>query len=76
MDMALKFFFELSKNHAYVIRKGGFATGVIIGYTPEEGRVYSREKFSGKENVRLDKTIQTTLLKTIELADAKILIEV
>ena len=52
------------------------ATEVDIGFTLEEGAEVQEQKFSSKGDARKDETIQTTLLKVIERADAKTVIEV
>ncbi len=51
------------------------ATEVVIGFTLEEGAAVQEEKFSSKGDARKDETIQTTLLKVIERADAKTVVE-
>ncbi len=51
------------------------ATEVVIDYIPEEGATVQKQKFSCKNDVRKDETIQTTLLKVIERADAKTVFE-
>ncbi len=52
------------------------ATEVVVGYIAEEGAESQEQKFSSKDDVRKDETIQTTLLKVIERADAKTVLEV
>jgi len=52
------------------------ATEVIIGFILEEGADVQEQKFSSKSDARKDETIQTTLLKVIERADAKTVVEV
>jgi hypothetical protein len=52
------------------------ATEVVIGFVSEEGAEVQVQKFSCKDDVRKDETIQTTLLKVIERADAKTVLEV
>jgi hypothetical protein len=51
------------------------ATGVIVGYISEEGAEAQEQKFSSKGDARKDETIQTTLLKVIERANAKTVIQ-
>jgi len=51
------------------------ATEVVIGFIAEEGAAPQEQKFSSKGDARTDETIQTTLLKVIERADAKTVIE-
>jgi len=52
------------------------ATEVVMGFISEEGAEVQEQKFSSKDDVRKDETIQTTLLKVIERADAKTVLEV
>jgi len=52
------------------------ATEVVVGFTSEEGDPVQEQKFSSKGDARKDETIQTTLLKIIERADAKTVLEV
>ena len=52
------------------------ATEVVVAFTQEEGAAVQEQKFSSKENARQDETIQTTLLKIIERADAKTVLEI
>lgn len=47
------------------------ATEVVVGFVSEEGAAPQEQKFSSKDDV-----IQTTLLKVIERAEAKTVIEV
>ena len=53
-----------------------YATGVIVGFIAEEGAEAQEERFSSAGDARKDETIQTTLLKVIERANAKTVIEV
>jgi len=50
-------------------------TEVVVGFLLEEGAELQEQKFSSKGDVRKDETIQTTLLKVIERADAKTVLE-
>lgn len=52
------------------------ATEVVIGFILNEGVQAQEQKFASKRDVRKDETIQTTLLKVIERADAKTVVEV
>jgi len=52
------------------------ATQVVIGFILEEGDDTQEQKFTSKGDAREDETIQTTLLKVIERAGAKTVIEV
>jgi hypothetical protein len=61
---------------AYFGESDDCATGVVVGYTLEEGAEVQEESFSSKGDARQDETIQTTLLKVIERANAKTVIEV
>jgi len=51
------------------------ATEVVVAFTQEEGAAVQEQKFSSKDDARKDETIQTTLLKIIERADAKTVLE-
>ncbi|MBL4942225.1 MAG: hypothetical protein JKY81_11245 [Colwellia sp.] len=61
---------------AYFGVSSSCATEVVVGFTSEEGAAAQEQKFSSKGDVRKDETIQTTLLKIIERADAKTVVEV
>jgi hypothetical protein len=52
------------------------ATEVVVGFIPEEGADVQEQKLSCKDDVRKDETIQTTLLKIIDRADAKTVLEI
>ena len=52
------------------------ATHVVVGFIQEEGATAQEQTFSSKDDARQDETIQTTLLKVIERADAKNVLEV
>jgi len=60
---------------AYFGQSADCATDVVVGYISEEGVDVQEQKFSSKNDARKDETIQTTLLKVIERADAKTVIE-
>ena len=47
----------------------------MIGFIQEEGAPVQEQTFSSKGDARLDETIQTTLLKIIERAEAKTVLE-
>lgn len=61
---------------AYFGESTSYATEVVVGFIAEEGAVSQEQKFSSKADARKDETIQTTLLKVIERADAKTVLEV
>jgi hypothetical protein len=61
---------------AYFGKTTDCATEVVVGFTLEEGAAMQEQKFASAGDVRKDETIQTTLLKVIERADAKTVIEV
>jgi hypothetical protein len=61
---------------AYFGEPSGFATEVVVGLVSEEGAATQEQKFTSKGDARKDETIQTTLLKIIERADAKTVLEV
>ena len=52
------------------------ATDVIVSFVIDDGAVPQEQKFSCQGNAREDQTIQTTLLKIIERADAKTVVDV
>jgi hypothetical protein len=60
---------------AYFGQSADCATDVVVGYISEKGVDVQEQKFSSKNDARKDETIQTTLLKVIERADAKTVIE-
>lgn len=60
---------------AYFGKSVDCATEVVVGFILEEGAVVQEQKFSSEDDVRKDETIQTTLLKVIERADAKTVLE-
>jgi hypothetical protein len=60
---------------AYFGESAELATEVVVGFIMEEGAAVQEQKFSSKSDVRKDETIQTTLLKIIERADAKTVLE-
>jgi hypothetical protein len=59
----------------YFGKSASLANEVVVGFTLEEGDAVQEQKFSSKGDARKDETIQTTLLKIIERADAKTVIE-
>ena len=61
---------------AYFGESSSCATEVVLGFTSEEGSVAQEQKFSCEGDGRKDETIQTTLLKVIERAGAKTVLEV
>lgn len=52
------------------------ATEVVVGFTIDEGATVQEQKLVSEGDVRKDETIQTTLIKIIERADAKTVLEV
>ena len=52
------------------------ATQVVVGFILEEGAAAQEQQFLSETDARKDETIQTTLLKIIERADAKTVVEV
>ena len=52
------------------------ASEVVISYTEEEGAEPQKQTFASGEDAREDETIQSTLVKIIERADAKTVTEV
>ena len=61
---------------AYCGKSADLATEVVVGFTSEEGAPVQEQTFASKMDARKDETIQTTLLKVIERADAKTVLEV
>jgi len=61
---------------AYFGETESCATEVVVGFISEEGIPAQEQKFLSKSDARKDETIQTTLLKVIERADAQTVIEV
>ena len=51
------------------------ANEVVMGFIAEEGVAPQKQKFASKTDAITDETIQTTLLKVIERADAKTVTE-
>ncbi|MBQ4845208.1 hypothetical protein [Pseudoalteromonas sp. MMG005] len=60
---------------AYYGTSSDCANEVIVEFIAEEGAQPQAQKFSSKTDARKDETIQTTLLKVIERADAKTVLE-
>ena len=60
---------------SYYGQSADCATEVLVGFILEEGSETQEEKFSSKGDARNDETIQTTILKVIERANAKTVIE-
>lgn len=52
------------------------ATEVVITLTLEEGEESQIQRFSSKNNAREDETIQSVLVKTIELTNANTVTEI
>jgi hypothetical protein len=52
------------------------ATQVVVSFILEAGASPQEERFSSESDVRKDETIQTTLVKIIERAEAKTVVEV
>lgn len=61
---------------AYFGESADCATEVVVGFILEEGANTQEERFSSIGDARKDETIQTTLVKVIERANAKTVIEV
>tara|TARA_R110000744_G_scaffold75612_1_gene150246 strand:- start:68 stop:352 length:285 start_codon:yes stop_codon:yes gene_type:complete len=61
---------------AYFGETENIATQVVVSFILEAGASPQEEKFSSEGDVRKDETIQTTLVKVIERADAKTVVEV
>lgn len=61
---------------AYFGESADFATKVVLSFLLEEGGDAQEESFSSTSDVRKDETIQTTIVKIIERAEAKTVIEI
>jgi len=61
---------------AYYGESADRACEVVVAFIAEEGEPAQEQKFSSKGDARQDETIQTTLLKVIERAEAKTVLEV
>jgi hypothetical protein len=61
---------------AYFGESDSCATEVVVGFISQEGAEALEERFFSKGDARKDETIQTTLLKVIERANAKTVVEV
>jgi hypothetical protein len=61
---------------AYFGESESCATKVVVSFVLEEGADAQEEKFLSESDVRKDETIQTTIVKIIERAEAKTVIEV
>lgn len=61
---------------AYFGASADKATEVVIGFTLEEGATAQEQKFTCDSDIREDETIQTTVLKIIERAEAKTVLQV
>lgn len=61
---------------AYFGKSDSIASEVIVSFIAEEGAQPQEERFSCEGDARNDETIQTTLLKIIERANVKTVVEV
>lgn len=61
---------------AYFGPSADCATEVLVGFILEEGAATQEQKLTSNDNARRDETIQTTILKIIERADAKTVLEI
>jgi len=59
----------------YFGKSASCATEVVVSFMLEAGASAQEEKFSSTSDVRKDETIQTTLVKIIERADAKTVVQ-
>jgi len=60
---------------SYFGESTNYASEVVIGFIQEEGAAAQEQRFTSKGDVKKDESIQTTLLKVIERADAKTVLE-
>jgi len=61
---------------AYFGAAENFATEVVVSFILEADADAQQERFTSESDVRKDETIQTTLVKIIERAEAKTVVEV
>jgi hypothetical protein len=61
---------------AYFGESADCANEVVVGFISEEGAEVQEQKFVSKGDARKDETIQTALLKVIERAEAKTVLEI
>lgn len=61
---------------AYFGETTNYATEVVVGFISEEGAAAQEQRLTSKSDARKDETIQTTILKVIERAGAKTVLEV
>jgi hypothetical protein len=61
---------------AYFGESTNYATEIVVGFISEEGATAQEQRLTSKSDARKDETIQTTILKIIERADAKTVLEV
>lgn len=61
---------------AYYGASFDMATEVIVGFVSGDGAAVQEQKFVCEGDARKDETIQTTLLKIIDRAEAKTVLEV
>ncbi|NRA52531.1 MAG: hypothetical protein HRU23_00105 [Gammaproteobacteria bacterium] len=59
----------------YLGQSESSASEVVVGFIIEKGAQAQEERFFSKGDARKDETIQTTLVKIIERADAKTVVE-
>lgn len=60
---------------SYFGKTADCASEVLIGYIAEENASVQEQRFQCESDARTDETLQTTLLKVIERADAKTVLE-
>ena len=60
----------------YFGESSDLATEVVVGFISEEGAAVQEQKFVCEGDAKKNETIQTTLLKIIERADAKTVLDV
>ncbi|XQW84120.1 hypothetical protein ACOYR1_13365 [Thalassotalea piscium] len=61
---------------AYFGKSTDYATEVAIQFTLEEGAEVQEERFSSESDVKENEVIQSALVKIIQRADAKSVIEI
>ncbi|MEH6443808.1 MAG: hypothetical protein V7784_07920 [Oceanospirillaceae bacterium] len=61
---------------AYFGETTSCASQVVVGFIAQEGAAADEQKLASKSDARKDETIQTILLKIIERAEAKTVLEI
>jgi hypothetical protein len=60
----------------YFGKSADFATEVVVTFTLEEGMEPQEQRFVSESDVREDETIQSVLVKIMDRADAKTVVQI